>query len=80
MLTLTDNQSTDEPAPTGKPEKGKRTLPAPSAPLKLTLGGSDEAIAQVNRALEHTQRRLDNLRDLIDRFDLDGDDDGPRAA
>jgi hypothetical protein len=80
MLTLTDNQSTDGPAPKGKPKKATRKPPAPSAPLKFTLGDSDAAIAQVNSALEHTQRRLDNLRDLIDRFDLDDDDDGPRAA
>lgn len=38
------------------------------------------AVAHVSRALEQTQRRLDNLRSLIDRFDLDDLDDGPRAA
>lgn len=55
------------------------TPPVPAGPLRLTVGESDGSIKQVTAALEQTQRRLDNLRDLIDRFDLD-DDDGPRAA
>ena len=48
-------------------------------PLKLALSDSADAIRNVSRALDQTQRRLDNLRNLIDRFELD-DDDGPRAA
>ncbi len=76
MLTLTDSQSTNDP----KPAVTRTKVPQAAVnPLRLTLGGSEDAVMQVNRALAQTQRRLDNLRDLIDRFDLD-DDDGPRAA
>lgn len=77
MFTLTDTQNPDGPSPTTKRQK---TPPAPATPLRLSVGKGGDAIAQVNDALAQTQRRLDNLRDLIDRFDLDGDDDGPRAA
>jgi len=49
------------------------------APFKLELADSTDAIRHVSNALDQTQRRLNNLKALIDRFDLDGDD-GPRAA
>ncbi len=76
MLTITDTTPPEGPTPTKK----LSTAPQASAgPLRLTVGEAGNAIAQVNNALAQTQRRLDNLRDLIDRFDLD-DDDGPRAA
>ncbi|MEQ8318443.1 MAG: hypothetical protein RIE77_04360 [Phycisphaerales bacterium] len=76
MLTITDSTPPEGPKPTRKRTK---TPPAPAAPLRLTVGEADDSVKQVTAALEQTQRRLDNLRDLIDRFDLD-DDDGPRAA
>ncbi|GIW74796.1 MAG: hypothetical protein KatS3mg103_1318 [Phycisphaerales bacterium] len=57
-----------------------RLAPADEGPgLRLAEDASHEAVAQVGKALDHAQRRLDNLRALIDRFHLD-DDDGPRAA
>lgn len=76
MLTLTQTTTTDDPNPTATPEKA---APVSAGPLRLTLGDSSDAAKRVQQALSQTQRRLDNLRDLIDRFDLD-DDDGPRAA
>lgn len=76
MFMFTDTQKPDGPSPTAKRQKAPS---APATPLRLSVGKGGDAIAQVNDALEQTQRRLDNLRDLIDRFDLD-DDDGPRAA
>ncbi len=77
MLTYTDTTPPEGPSPKGKRAK---TPPVPDSPLRLSVGPASDSVAQVNKALEQTQRRLDNLRDLIDRFDLDGDDDGPRAA
>jgi hypothetical protein len=76
MLTITETPSTDGPNPTATPTKA---APGQGGPLRLTLGESSDAARQVQQALNQAQRRLDNLRDLIDRFDLD-DDDGPRAA
>lgn len=76
MLTLTETQTTAGPNP---PATLSEATPAPAASLRLNLGDSDDAAKQVHRALHQAQRRLDNLRELIDRFDLD-DDDGPRAA
>jgi hypothetical protein len=40
----------------------------------------DDVIANVERGLDHAQDRLNNLRDLVDRFGLSMHDDGPRAA
>lgn len=78
MLTITETTTTDGPTPTATPAEA---TPVPAGSLRLTLGDSSDATKQVQRALFQAQRRLDNLRDLIDRFDLDDDDDdGPRAA
>lgn len=77
MFTPTDTQNSDGPSPTAKRQKAP---PAPAKPLRLSVGSDSDPIEEVSDALAHAQRRLDNLRDLIDRFDLDGDDDGPRAA
>lgn len=77
MLTITETTTTDGPTPTATPAEA---TPVSAGNLRLTLGGTDDAAKQVQRALFQAQRRLDNLRDLIDRFDLDDDDDGPRAA
>ncbi|UYV12029.1 MAG: hypothetical protein NCW75_12080 [Phycisphaera sp.] len=76
MLTITETQTTNDPTPTATPAEAP---PVQAGSLRLNLGGSSDAAEQVQSALFHAQRRLDNLRDLIDRFDLD-DDDGPRAA
>lgn len=76
MLTITETTTTDGPTPTATPAEA---TPVEAGSLRLTLGDSSAATQQVQRALYQAQRRLDNLRDLIDRFDLD-DDDGPRAA
>jgi|GEM_PF-4276414 len=76
MLTLTETSTNDGPTPTATPTKA---TPVSAGNLRLTPGDSGDAARQVQRALFQAQRRLDNLRDLIDRFDLD-DDDGPRAA
>lgn len=76
MLTITDTTPPEGPTPKKKLSK---TPQVSAGPLRLTVGEPGDAVAQVSKALAQTQRRLDNLRDLIDRFDLD-DDDGPRAA
>lgn len=81
MLTY-DNQPADQPTVASHVPCLKLSEPPPAegSPLKLALGDSQDAIRHVTRALGQAQRRLDNLHDLIDRFELDGDDDGPRAA
>lgn len=76
MLTITETPATDGPTPTATPAEAPQVQ---AGSLRLNLGDSGDAAKQVHRALYQAQRRLDNLRDLIDRFDLD-DDDGPRAA
>ncbi len=76
MLTITETNTTDGQNPTAKPAKVAQVS---AGPLRLSPGDSSDAAQRVQDALGHAQRRLDNLRDLIDRFDLD-DDDGPRAA
>ena len=77
-----DNQSADQPQGTSQTPSLKLSEPPPAegCPLKLALGDSQDAIRHVTQALGQAQRRLDNLHNLIDRFELDGDDDGPRAA
>ena len=82
MLTITDTQSDQGPDENGtKPSLGLAKPPQQDGcPLKLALNDSADAIRHVGQALDHAQRRLDNLRNLIDRFELDEDDDGPRAA
>ncbi|MFI4881171.1 MAG: hypothetical protein ACIAQU_01150 [Phycisphaerales bacterium JB064] len=78
MLTLVDNQNNnDEPTHTLSITEARKPE---ACPLKLALADSADALKHVTRAIDQTQRRLDNLRDLIDRFELDDDDDGPRAA
>ncbi|MCW5756085.1 MAG: hypothetical protein KIT54_02505 [Phycisphaeraceae bacterium] len=78
MLTITPTDSTRFPTPEpNKSPMGRANL-APS--LRLSGDNPMGSVAHVSRALEQTQRRLDNLRSLIDRFDLDDNDDGPRAA
>lgn len=77
MLKGKEQPATTEPtAPTLTLTKAPQE---DACPLKLALSDSADAIRNVSRALDQTQRRLDNLRNLIDRFELD-DDDGPRAA
>ena len=78
MLTLTPTESTNHPSPT--PNKPFSAIGGASPLLRLSGEDPMGAVAHVSRALEQTQRRLDNLRSLIDRFDLDDLDDGPRAA
>lgn len=76
-------KSTETPTETTPSAPSLTLTRAPEAdacPLKLALSDSADAIRNVSRALNQTQRRLDNLRNLIDRFELDDDDDGPRAA
>jgi hypothetical protein len=40
----------------------------------------DSTVHAVERSLDHAQDRLNNLRDLVDRFGLSVHDEGPRAA
>ncbi len=54
-------------------------VPGRGAGEELPLGG--DAVRHVERALDRVQRRLDNLRKLVDDFGLAPlDDDRPRAA
>lgn len=80
MLTYTNNPTDKPDGPEPTPGLSLKKAPAEDGcPLKLALDDSADAIRHVSHALGQAQRRLDNLRDLIDRFELD-DDDGPRAA
>lgn len=56
-----------------RPAKPARHRVRPSIP-------ADSTIHAVERGLDHAQDRLNNLRDLVDRFGLSVHDDGPRAA
>lgn len=47
--------------------------------LHMTCTPARGTIAEVERAMDLVDNRLQNLRDLVDQFGLD-DDDGPRAA
>ena len=57
----------------GRQAESGRARVRPSIP-------SDSTIRNVERGLDHAQERLDNLRDLVDRFGLSMNDEGPRAA
>jgi hypothetical protein len=50
-----------------------------SGGLQLASSRRPDVIGQVERAMDLVDRRLENLRALVDQFGLD-DDDGPRAA
>lgn len=78
MLTLTPTEPNTQPDPNTEKHLAAKHGPSPS--LRLSEGATMDAVAHVNRALEQTRRRMDNLRSLIDRFELDDNDDGPRAA
>lgn len=57
---------------------GPATRPARPV-VRPSISGSG-AIHPVERDLDHVQARLNNLRDLMDRFGLDLGAGGPRAA
>jgi len=80
MLTYDSPSQNQSEAPQHSSPRISEPPPAGACPLKLALGDSQDAIRHVTKALGQAQRRLDNLRNLIDRFELDDDDDGPRAA
>jgi hypothetical protein len=61
------------PGVTRKSKDAPRPRVRPSIPR-------DPTVQAVERGLDHAQDRLNNLRDLVDRFGLSLHDEGPRAA
>jgi hypothetical protein len=72
----------DAPADENIPET-YRFPAAPSRPARAKVHPSvqdSDVVQSVERNLDHVQARLNNLRDLMDRFGLGLGADGPRAA
>ncbi|MEO1008627.1 MAG: hypothetical protein AAFX79_08675 [Planctomycetota bacterium] len=81
MLSLVGTNEAGPNAPQGSPIPPAPPADAPPA-LRLAVDGEPpvDAVQAATAALDHAERRLANLKDLLSRFDLDDDDDGPRAA
>lgn len=81
-LTMHRSRNTDGRKTTSSPAGGRLRFEAdPPAPFRFpreTVVNTDEIIAGVERAFEHTQQRLDDLRAMLDPFP--DNDDPPRAA
>jgi len=74
------DEDTNPHAPRDGRESPQASQPDEPA-LRLTPLEAGDSVSFAMGALDQAQRRMDNLRDLLHRFDLDGDDDdGPRAA
>lgn len=71
MLRLTESRA-DEPLDRGAAPKAL----SENGPIPLRF----DAAAMAEHALNQAERRMENLLDLVRRFDLDAPGDGPRVA